>query len=152
MMTSYWATWTCLSDMIRSSLGGMGERLTLRVACNDALSWLRALALVVATMEKFWFTQVRSCEWEEEFHSSVLDMGTPLRQQSRRFLGPVCPSALLNCCPDARVQQHRFPWDPLKIGCITHMCLSFWDSQEYFQQISQPVLRGAETEWQIFIW
>lgn len=36
---------------MRSSLGGMGERLTLRVASSVALSLFRALVLVVATME-----------------------------------------------------------------------------------------------------
>lgn len=57
--------------------------------------------------------------------SSVRDMGTPLRQQSRRSPGPACPTALSKCCqwklpeavnPDVRAKQHHLLWEPLKMG------------------------------------
>ena len=67
---------------------------------------------------------------------SVQDMGTPLRQQSRRSPGPVCPPATLKCCrwklpkariPDVRAKQHHLRWDPQNMGpkstCVPHCVL-----------------------------
>lgn len=66
-------------------------------------------------------------------------------------IGPVCHTALSKCC---QWKTHRcegkayFLWDQLTMS-PQPTCVPFWHPPENIQQISQPVLRGAErlNEW-----